>query len=120
MLHDSIRLAAFALGMILCLSGVAFMSVGGTDASSAVLPTLLGAGVMILAILQRDRYRSEAAEKAGPGPGPGGGESSWLEPRFRPTSELFRDPTSGLVMRVWVDRGTGQRRYLAEGVYTYR
>jgi hypothetical protein len=118
MLHDSIRLVAFALGMILCLSGVALMSVGGSDAASAVLPTLLGAGLMILAILQRDRYRSEAAEKAGPGPG--GGESSWLEPRFRPTSELFRDPTSSLVMRVWVDRGTGQRRYLAEGVYTYR
>ena len=38
----------------------------------------------------------------------------------RTTSELFRDPTSGLVMRVWVDRSTGQRRYLAEGVYTYR
>ena len=56
MLHDSIRLAAFALGMILCLSGVAFMSVGGSDAASAVLPTLLGAGLMILAILQRDRY----------------------------------------------------------------
>ncbi|HEX7431000.1 MAG TPA: hypothetical protein VF293_02300 [Candidatus Limnocylindrales bacterium] len=115
MLHDSIRVMAFAFGMILCLSGLVVMSVGWPDAASGVFATLLGAGLMILAILQRNRYRSEVAEKAGLNPGPGGGENDWLEPRFQPTGELFTDPTSGRVMRVWVDRGTGQRRYRAEG-----
>lgn len=120
MLHDSIRMMAFAFGMILCLSGLAVMSVGAPGAASGVYATLLGAGLMTLAILQRNRYRSEVAEKAGLSPGPGGGESGWLEPRFLPTGELFGDPTSGQVMRVWVDRGTGQRRYRAEGQSPYR
>ena len=120
MLHDSIRVLAFAFGVLLCLGGLAAMSVGGPGAAPGLLPILLGAGAMVLAILQRNRYRSEVAEKAGLSPGPGGGEIGWLEPRFQPTSELFSDPASGHVMRVWVDRATGQRRYRAEGDYPYR
>jgi hypothetical protein len=34
-----------------------------------------------------------------------------LDPRFRPTEEIFRDPRSGQTMRVFVDDATGERRY---------
>ena len=120
MLHDSIRVMAFAFGTFLCLGGLAALSVGGPEAASGIVPIALGVGAMILAILQRNRYRSEGAEKAGLNPGPGGGESGWLEARFQPTGELFADPASGHVMRVWVDRSTGQRRYRAEDDHPYR
>ena len=37
-----------------------------------------------------------------------------LEPRFRPTDEVFIDPTSGRKMRVWLDPRSGERRYRAD------
>jgi hypothetical protein len=36
------------------------------------------------------------------------------EPRFRPTDEVFRDPSSGQLTRVYVDPRTGERRYISE------
>jgi hypothetical protein len=33
---------------------------------------------------------------------------------FRPTDELFIDPTSGARLRVYLDPTTGERRYYAE------
>jgi hypothetical protein len=38
-----------------------------------------------------------------------------LEARFKPTGELFVDPTSGQRMRVVIDPSNGERRYIAEG-----
>ena len=62
------------------------------------------------------RYRSDTAERSNAAPGPGGGEPPGrVEPRFRPTSEVFIDPTSDHRMRVLVDPATGERRYVAEG-----
>jgi hypothetical protein len=74
-------------------------------------------GLALLLVLERQRYRSAAAERAGLSPGPGGGEEpeAPLEARFRPTDERFVDPSSGRRMRVWVDSATGERRYRAEG-----
>ncbi len=120
MLNAWVRALAFAIGVLLCLGGLVALSPGANADGSGILAILLGAGAMVVSILQRNRYRSEMAEKAGLDPGPGGGESEWLEPRFRPTGELFTDPESGQVMRVWVDGATGQRRYRAEGQSPYR
>ena len=33
---------------------------------------------------------------------------------WHPTSERFRDPSTGRIMRVWVDRGDASRHYVAE------
>jgi Flp pilus assembly protein TadB len=33
------------------------------------------------------------------------------DPRFEATDEIFRDPSSGALTRVYVDPGTGERRY---------
>ena len=120
MLHHSVRALTFAFGVLLCLGGVVALSPGANGDASGIFAILFGVGAMVVSILQRNRYRSEVAEKAGLSPGPGGGESDWLDPRFRPTGELFTDPESGQVMRVWVDGATGQRRYRAEGHSPYR
>jgi len=47
------------------------------------------------------------------GRGRGHGEADAPQADWQPTSERFRDPRSGLVMRVWVDSG-GRRHYVAE------
>jgi hypothetical protein len=77
---------------------------------------LLGAVLVVAVALERNRYRSEAAELSNAPAGPGGGETSGtaLEPRFRPTSEVFVDPSTGRQMRVLADPSTGERRYVAE------
>ena len=41
------------------------------------------------------------------------GESLHAEPGWVPTDEVFKDPVTDRLMRVWADR-TGQRHYLAE------
>ena len=33
---------------------------------------------------------------------------------FEPTSEVFKDPTSGRLTRVWEDSATGRRQYREE------
>jgi len=41
------------------------------------------------------------------------GESLRAEPGWVPTDEVFKDPVTDRLMRVWADR-TGQRHYLPE------
>ncbi len=43
----------------------------------------------------------------------GHGEVDTVQPDWSPTAERFRDPRTGLVMRVWVDTGGG-RHYVAD------
>jgi hypothetical protein len=39
------------------------------------------------------------------------GETDGVQPHWVATEELFRDPTSGRVMRVWIDPTDGTRHY---------
>ena len=39
------------------------------------------------------------------------GEGESVQPHWVATSEVFRDPTSGRIMRVWVDPTDGTRHY---------
>jgi len=114
MLHLSIRALIFGLGLLMFLVGVATLSLGGPEGLAGAWVVLVGSAFMIVAVLQRSRYRSDAAERGKLDPGPGGGEVGYLEPRFAPTTELFVDPTSHRLMRVYVDSRTGERRYKAE------
>lgn len=102
------------LTMVAGLGTILFLPVVGLGGLWTVA---VGAFMVILPLVERQRYRSEAAEKAHDSPGPGGGEGhdASIEPRFRPTAEVFVDPTSGHQMRVLVDPRTGERRYVAEG-----
>ncbi len=104
--------ALFAIGGLLL---VLLPSLGGTVAG--IYMVLFGGAMIIGALVERMRYRSEALDRSGPPVGPGGGEplEAGLDPRFASTVEVFVDPTSGQRMRVFLDPRTGERRYRAEG-----
>jgi hypothetical protein len=112
-----IRVVIGIVGALLLLGGLA-LAVSGVEGGilGAFWMILSGAVLVIAALIEVSRYRSEHAERARMDPGPGGGESQVpLEPRFRPTEEVFVDPTSQRRMRVYADARTGERRYVAEG-----
>jgi hypothetical protein len=112
-----IRGAIVALGVVTMLAGLVSI-IAVPEVGVAGLGTVaMGAFLVVIPLIERQRYRSETAEKARETPGPGGGETrdDAIEPRFRPTAEVFVDPTSGHRMRVLVDPQTGERRYVAEG-----
>jgi hypothetical protein len=105
------RAASFAAGALLLLGGLAAMTV---DPASGAIAAAIGAVLMAAAIYQVRRYRSTAAAHDILGVGPGGGESGPIEPRFHATQEVFVDPTTQRLMRVYADPYTGERRYVAE------
>jgi hypothetical protein len=111
-----VRGALVVLGLLSMLGGLAII-VGVSGAGFVGLQLVgVGAFLVVIVLIERHRYRSETAERTRSEPGPGGGEPAGaLEPRFRPTSELFIDPTTGLRMRVAIDPASGERRYIAEG-----
>lgn len=112
-----IRGAIVVFGVLTMLAGLASI-IAVPEVGAAGLGTVaVGAFLVVVPLIERQRYRSEAAEKARETPGPGGGETPGgaIEPRFRPTAEVFVDPTTGHRMRVLVDPRTGERRYVAEG-----
>jgi hypothetical protein len=115
MLQHAIRVVAFALGVVIFLGGLVAISAGGAAAISGVEAVVVGTIMMVASLIQRSGYRSEAAERSHAAPGPGGGEDGYIEPRFAPTTEVFVDPASKVLMRVYEDPRTGERRYRAEG-----
>jgi hypothetical protein len=103
------------VGAVLTLAGFAVIGLGGEVALSGLWLVVSGGVLMIAAVLERNRYRSEAAERRMEPPGPGGGETAGeVDVRFRPTDEVFVDPTTQRRMRVLLDRTSGERRYVAE------
>jgi hypothetical protein len=112
---DLTRLLVLGGGVLLTILGLSLL--GNPEVGGAGLyPLFLGLALIVAAAIERVRYRSEVAEGAAAAPGRGGGEppGTTLEARFRPTDERFVDPTTGVQLRVWLDPGTGERRYLAE------
>ncbi len=109
-----IRGAMLAVGALMIVAGVATLSLGAGFAGASLWLIVSGGVLMIVAVLERRRYRSETAEESNGPIGPGGGETEVVEPRFRPTDEVFVDPTTKRTMRVLVDPRTGERRYVAE------
>jgi hypothetical protein len=113
-LTASARVAIIGLGALVALAGIAAASVGG--GLGALWATITGVVIVVAVLVERHRYRSEAADQPFEPVGPGGGEPRGpIEPRFRPTDELFLDPTTQQTMRVYADPRTGERRYVAEG-----
>lgn len=107
------RVLAGAFGVLLMVGGVIGVASGAwAEGSWAVLA---GAVVVVAVVFERSRYRSEAAERERGALGPGGGERTMPVAPFRPTGEVFLDPTSGHQLRVYINPATGERRYFAEG-----
>jgi hypothetical protein len=110
-----IRGILLVVGALIALGGLVAIAAGGTAALSGLWAVAMGGALMIVAVLERTRYRSQAADRTNEPIGPGGGEPPGpVEPRFRPTDEIFVDPSTGTRMRVLLDSRTGERRYIAE------
>jgi len=117
MVSTVVRGGLVVAGILLMLLGLGII---GTVSGATIIGLQVfgfGAFLVVAVAIERTRYRSDAAEKSNDAPGPGGGEpdEGRLDPRFRVTSEVFIDPTSGHRMRVLVDPASGERRYVAEG-----
>jgi hypothetical protein len=110
------RLLVLAIGVLLTLSGLVAVAAGPAFGSSGVWAVLIGLALIVGAVIERARYRSDEAERTAAPHGPGGGEPTDqpIDPRFRPTDERFVDPTTHRQMRVWADPNSGERRYVAE------
>jgi hypothetical protein len=113
MLTATTRIALGVLGALVVVAGLATTMAGAGP--SGLWITIVGVGIIVALVFERHRYRSEAADGAFEPSGPGGGEPGPIEPRFRPTDEMFVDPTTQHTMRVHIDPRTGERRYVAEG-----
>ncbi|MEP7041013.1 MAG: hypothetical protein ABI864_05495 [Chloroflexota bacterium] len=112
MMVNTVRGVVGVLGALLMLGGLVGLIAGAwTDGLWAAVT---GAVVLVAVVLERARYRSEAAEGSSGPAGPGGGESTMPVAPFRPTDEVFVDPTSGHQLRVYLNPATGERRYFAE------
>jgi hypothetical protein len=109
---ETVRVIVGVLAALLMLAGligaVAGLWIDGLWAA------VTGAVILLAVVLERARYRSEATERSAGPPGRGGGEPTMPVAPFRPTNELFVDPTSGERLRVYLDPATGERRYYAE------
>ena len=116
MLSATTRIVVAVVAVLVLLGGLALLG-SGAFAGVQGLWLVIGAAVVLVALaIERNRYRSEEAERSFESTGPGGGEPRGdLEPRFRRSDETFVDPTTGTTMRVFVDARTGERRYVAEG-----
>ncbi|HET7473586.1 MAG TPA: hypothetical protein VFJ71_10710 [Candidatus Limnocylindrales bacterium] len=115
MLSATTRVVVAVVAVLVLLGGMAMLTIGPAGISGLWL--VISAAVVLVALaIERNRYRSEEAERSFEATGPGGGEpAGGLEPRFRRTAETFVDPTTGATMRVFLDGRTGERRYVAEG-----
>ncbi len=112
------RILAIVAGLAVAVLGLYLIALpGGPGTVVGVYTVLGGLALVVGALIERMRYRSEAGDRARAPTGPAGGEprGTPLESRFRRTDEIFTDPTSGHVMRVWLDPSNGERRYVAEG-----
>jgi len=113
------RLVVLGTGVVVVVLGLWLIVLPGGAGSVAGLYAVLGGlALMVGALIERIRYRSEAGDRTGAPAGDAGGEpvSTTIEPRFRRTDEVFVDPTTQQRMRVWLDADSGERRYLAEPV----
>jgi hypothetical protein len=113
-----VRGGLVVVGILLMLAGLGVITaLPGIDGLVGLQLVGFGAFLVVVVAIERHRYRSAAAERSNEPAGPGGGEPSGaaIDARFRPTSELFIDPTTGQRMRVVIDPANGERRYVAEG-----
>ena len=83
---------------------------------SGLVLVVMGVGGIGAIAFERMRYRSESAEPVTQPPSRAGGDPAGtaLPPGFRRTDERFLDPSTGVLMRVWFDPATGERRYVPE------
>jgi len=111
------RVLVLLFGLSLLVGGIALIALeGGAGTITGLWVGGAGIAIIIAALLERMRYRSDATDRSGAPTGAAGGEPAGtrLDARFQSSDEVFLDPTTGRRMRVWLDPSSGERRYLAE------
>jgi uncharacterized protein (DUF58 family) len=95
---SAVRILVAIVAAILIAVGVLTIILGQPLSGGWML--ILGVIGIVVALYERRRYGSER---------PAGVDS-----RFRPTEEVFLDPSSGQRMRVHVDPRSGERLYVSD------
>ena len=108
-----VRVLAAAVAVLILLGGLVALAAG--QPTGGLWAVALGGAGLVGISFERMRYRSETAERTRSDAGAGGGEPQAPQLPFRPTEERFVDPTTGRLMRVYLNPATGERRYHAEG-----
>lgn len=98
----AVRIIIVALAGLFFLGGLGGVASGAIPAPSALWLMAIGAAGVIVIVLERARYGTDA------GASPAGGDP-------RPTGEVFVDPTTGQRTRVWIDPASGERTYRVDG-----
>lgn len=106
-----LRIALGICSVLFLLAGLFLIAAGGPPIVSGLWLLALGGIGLVIVAFETRRYRSEAAELDHDSVGGAGVDEATPEPRFRPTEERFMDPTTRKLVRVWMDPGTGERRY---------
>jgi hypothetical protein len=106
-----LRIVVGICSVLFLLAGLFLVAGGGPPIVSGLWLLLLGGVGLVIVAFETRRYGSEAAELKHDPVGGAGVETGAPEPRFRPTDERFIDPTTRRLVRVWMDPGTGERRY---------
>lgn len=101
-LTQILRILLGVVGGVSFLLGVVLILAGGSAAAIGFWPVVIGLVLLIVALYERSRYRISPPQDAT--------DAS----RFRPTEEVFTDPTTGQLTRVWFDAQTGEREYRPE------
>jgi hypothetical protein len=101
-LTQILRILLGLVGGVLFLLGVILILAGGPAAAVGFWPVVIGLVLLMVALYERSRYQIRPPQDAA---GPS---------RFRPTEEVFTDPTTGQLTRVWFDAQTGEREYRPE------
>src|SRR5574337_890771 len=121
-LSGILRIILGVFGAIAFLGGLLIAGQGGSLAASAFWPIIIGVALMIIALYEQGRYRAERPDGGAPGSNGGGSRGAvggaggasgqaTPAPRFERTEEVFTDPGSGQLTRVWYDPSTGRREY---------
>ena len=106
------RVVVGVLGALMIVGGVGGVVLGAWP--GGLWSIAIGSLAILAVVFERARYRNNAVERSAGGSGPGGGEVSMPVAPFRPTDELFVDPTTGQRLRVYLNPATGERRCFAE------
>lgn len=97
-----VRLGVVVVAGLLILGGLTGAVAGVVPAPSALWMLAIGSAGVIVIVLERARYGTDADA-----PQASGG--------LRPTDEVFVDPTTGQRTRVWIDPTSGERSYRPDG-----
>jgi hypothetical protein len=95
----AVRVVVGGLGLLAILGGLAAVAYG--EALAGMWGVIVGGVLVGAALFEKGRYRARADQPERPG-------------GMQPTNEVFVDPTSGQLIRVWEDPRTGYRRYEPE------